>query len=230
MHVKGLEMPRQEPRFSKGFALGHATANRGADHLYGLPALDLGGNWPVARRLFPPEMVERLMDTEDETYKPDMLIYGEHFCAIVDALGICKFSTSEEYSLLPDDLARGLQAQGMPISGDGLLEIGERIVNLERLYNIREGLGRADDHLPRRFDQPLPLLTSEIDPASGTTRLGAPAAVGELRDFEAMLDRYYQLRGWDADGRPTAATLERLGLRFDVGADSKTASMATTTG
>ncbi len=212
MQVKGLEMPRQEPRFAKGFGLGHATSNRGADHLYGLPAMDLGGNWEVARRIFPSEILEQLMDPEDETYKPDMLIYGEHYCAITDALGICKFSTTEEYSLLPDDVAQGLQALGMAITGEGLLEIGERIVNLERLYNVREGLGRADDRLPRRFSEPLPLLTSETDPATGETRLGAQLTVGQLFDFEAMLDRYYHLRGWDAQGRPTEATLTRLGL------------------
>ena len=236
MHVKGLEMPRQEPRFAKGFALGHATSNRGADHLYGLPALDLGGNWPVARRLFPPEIVEQLMDPEDETYKPDMLIYGEHYCAIVDALGICKFSTTEEYSLLPDDLARGLRAQGLEITGDGLLEIGERIVNLERLYNVREGLGRADDHLPRRFAEPLTLFASETVPAAeaaagsatsgAATRLGAPAAVGQLFDFEAMLDHYYRLRGWDANGCPVPATLQRLGLPGDTRAGPREAAPA----
>ena len=212
MQVKGLELPRQEPRFAKGFGLGHATSNRGADHLYGLPAMDLGGNWEVARRIFPAEILEQLMDPEDETYKPDMLIYGEHYCAITDALGICKFSTTEEYSLLPDDVARGLQAQGMEMTGQGLLEIGERIVNLERLYNVREGLSRADDHLPRRFSEPLPLLASETDPATGETRLGAQLKVGQLFDFEAMLDRYYHLRGWNAQGQPTAATLGRLGL------------------
>ncbi|MBI3362770.1 MAG: aldehyde ferredoxin oxidoreductase family protein, partial [Chloroflexi bacterium] len=139
MHVKGLEMPRQEPRFSKGFGLGHATSNRGADHLYGLPAIDLGGNWATARKIFPAEIVEPLMDTEDETYKPDMLIYGEHYCAVTDALGICKFSTAEEYSLLPDDLAPGLRALGIETDGAALLEIGEPIVNLERLCNVREG-------------------------------------------------------------------------------------------
>jgi aldehyde:ferredoxin oxidoreductase len=100
----------------------------------------------------------------------------------------------------------------MEITGQGLLEIGERIVNLERLYNVREGLSRADDHLPRRFTEPLPLLTSETDPATGETRLGAQFMVGKLFDFEAMLDRYYLLRGWNTQGQPTEATLERLGL------------------
>ena len=213
MHVKGLELPRQEPRFAKGFGLGHATSNRGADHLYGLPAIDVSGNWDTARAIFPGEIVEKLMDPVDETYKPDMLIYAEHYCAVTDALGICKFSTAEEYSLLSDDLATGLRALGIEMTGATLLEIGEGIVNLERLYNVREGLSRADDHLPRRFTQePLPLRASETDPITGKTGLGDSIRVGQLFDFGAMLDRYYCLRGWDAEGRPTTATLARLGL------------------
>lgn len=213
LHVKGLEMPRQEPRFAKGFGLGHATSNRGADHLYGLPSMDVSGNWDKARQIFAPEIVDQLMDPADETYKPDILIHGEHFSAIVDSLGVCKFSTVEQYSLLPDDLAPGLRALGIETTGTALLEIGERIVNLERLYNAREGLGRADDHLPARFTQePLPLYANETDPATGETRLGAVLRTGQLFDFEKMLDRYYRLRGWSQDGRPTPATLARLGL------------------
>ena len=213
LHVKGLELPRQEPRTAKGFGLGHATSNRGADHLYGLPALDLSGNWETARKIFPAEILDQLMTPDDETYKPDMLIYGEHYCALTDALGICKFSTTEEYSLLPEDLAPGLTALGIQTDAATLLEIGERIVNLERLYNVREGFRRKDDQLPRRFTQePLPVLENVPDPVTGHTRLGRTLSVARLYDFDAMLDRYYRLRGWDADGCPQPATLERLGL------------------
>ncbi len=213
LHVKGLELPRQEPRVAKGFGLGHATSNRGADHLYGLPAMDLSGNWETARKIFPAEIVEQLMTPDDETYKPDMLIYGEHYCAITDSLGICKFSTTEEYSLLPEDLLPGLAALGIETDAAALLEAGERIVNLERLYNVREGFRRKDDQLPRRFTQEsLPVLENVLDPVTGQTRLGQPLAVARLYDFDAMLDRYYRLRGWDADGCPRPATLERLGL------------------
>jgi aldehyde:ferredoxin oxidoreductase len=213
MQVKGLEMPRQEPRFAKGFGLGHATANRGADHLYALPAIDLSGSWDVARKIFPEEILEGLMDPANETYKPDMVIYGEHFCAITDSLGICKFSTTEEYSQLPADLLPGLNAKGFSMTEDKLLEAGERIVNLERLYNIREGLGRKDDHLPERFTgEELPLLANEVDEKSGKTYLGGYLRSGALKDFDAMLDRYYQLRGWDLNGCPKKATLNRLGL------------------
>lgn len=217
MQVKGLELPRQEPRFAKGFGLGHATSNRGADHLYGLPAIDLAGAWDVANRLFPVEIVPELMDPANEKYKADMVVYGEHFCAVTDALGICKFSTIEEYALFPEDLAPGvtaLRAAGRPVTGADLLLVGERIVNLERLYNVRQGLSRADDRLPARFTaEPAPLYEYEEDPATGEmTRSAEPIRYGLLHDFDAMLDRYYDLRGWTRDGVPTAETLARLGL------------------
>jgi aldehyde:ferredoxin oxidoreductase len=216
LHVKGLELPRQEPRVAKGFGLGHATSNRGADHLYALPAIDLGGAWDVAQRIFPAKIVPELMETDNERFKADVVIYGEHFCAVTDALGICKFSTTEEYSLLPDDLAPGLAALwDEPLTGDDLLQIGERIVNLERLYNVREGLSRADDRLPARFlEEAVPLFAFERDPETGSLRQ-SPEPIGHARiyDFEAMLDRYYRLRGWSPNGVPTPATLHRLGLK-----------------
>lgn len=214
MQVKGMELPRQEPRIAKGFGLGHATANRGADHLYALPTIDLAGNLEAAERLFPGEIVPQLMDTDDETYKPDLVIFSEHYSAVSDALGVCKFTTTETFALYPEDIARGLGALwGEPISGEQLLMAGERIVNLERFYNVRLGLSRADDRLPDRFiSQPLEVYTFERE-AEGTVRPSSqPVHVGRLRDFEAMLDRYYRLRGWDERGRPTQETLERLEL------------------
>ncbi len=213
MQVKGLEMPRQEPRFAKGFGLGHATSNRGADHLYAMPAIDLGGNWDVARKIFPADILDGLMDPANETYKPDMVVYGEHYNAVTDSLGICKFSTTEEYSQMPADLLPGLDALGVSLTEEKLLEIGERIVNLERLYNVREGMDRQDDYLPRRFtSEPLPLLANITDPATGKTLLSSYLRSGKISDFDAMLDRYYKIRGWDANGRPLMTTLDRLGL------------------
>lgn len=215
MQVKGLELPRQEPRFAKGFGLGHATSNRGADHLYAMPAIDLAANWDAARHIFDAQIVPELMDPANEKYKPDMVVYGEHFCAITDALGICKFSTVEEYSLFPEDLAPGVAALwDKPVVGQDLLTIGERIVNLERMFNIREGLSRADDRLPRRFtEERAPLYEFEPDPDTGEMHQSEePLRYGLIEDFDAMLDRYYDLRGWSRDGVPTVETLRRLGL------------------
>lgn len=215
MHVKGMELPRQEPRIAKGFGLGHATSNRGADHLYALPTIDLAGNLEAAERLFPEAMVPRLMDVDEEAYKPDLIVLTEHYCAVSDALGVCKFSTAETYALYPEDLARGLSALwGRQISGDELMTVGERIVNLERLYNAELGLDRADDRLPERFtSEPLAVHTLERDDETGDVDVSAdPIHVGRLRDFNGMLDRYYRLRGWDSRGVPTDKKLRQLGL------------------
>ncbi|MDY7078362.1 MAG: aldehyde ferredoxin oxidoreductase family protein [Chloroflexota bacterium] len=215
MQVKGMEIPRQEPRIAKGFGLGHVTSNRGADHLYALPTIDLAGNLDAAQRFFPTEIVPALMETDDEAYKPDLVAFSEHYCAVSDALGVCKFTTAETYALYPEDLAAGLSALwGREISGEELLTAGERIVNLERLYNVRLGLSRADDCLPERFtSEPLEVYAFERDEATGDVRsTSGPVHVGRLHDLDAMLDRYYRLRGWDENGLPTLGTLRRLGL------------------
>jgi len=215
MQVKGMEIPRQEPRVAKGFGLGHATANRGGDHLYALPTIDLAGNLDAARLFFPSEIIPALMEADDETYKPDLVVFSEHYCAVSDALGVCKFTTAETYAIYPEDLARGLSALwGREVSGEELLTAGERIVNLERLYNVRLGLSRADDRLPDRFtSEPLEVHAFDRDGATGEARpLPEPVHVGRLHNFEAMLDRYYRLRGWDENGIPTPETVRRLGL------------------
>jgi len=209
MHVKGMELPRQEPRIAKGFGLGHTTSNRGADHLYALPTIDLAGNLEAARRFFPPEIVPRLMDTDDETCKPDLVVLSEHVCALSDALGVCKFTTAETYALYPEDLAAGLSALGgREVTAQELLTTGERIVNLERLYNVRLGLSRTDDRLPERITgEPLPVYLFD-----GGRPSADPVHVGRIHNLDAMLDRYYRLRGWDENGIPRPETLARLGL------------------
>ncbi len=214
MQVKGVEMPRQEPRVAKSFGLGHATGNRGADHLYALPTIDTAGNWDAARKIFPEEQLPRLMDSADETYKADIVKYGEDYCAVIDSMGVCKFSTAETYVVTIDDLAKGLTALSNPFSGKELLEAGERIVNLERMYNVRHGLDSKDDRLPERFTkEPLEIYTYLPSPEGcDAVRSEKPITVTVINDFDTMLMRYYQLRGWDKNGKPELQTIERLDL------------------
>ncbi len=200
MQVKGLEIPSQEPRVAKGFGLGHATSNRGADHLYALPTIDTAHLEHAGRALLPHTMPE-LMDMANEKYKPDLVKFSEEYCAVADALGVCKFSTVETYSLYPEDLARGISALGRRITADELLQIGERIVNLERMYNVRLGLSAKDDRLPERFmREPLPV------------KHGDTVTYHRIEDFDGMLARYYKLRGWDENGVPTQEKLRELEL------------------
>jgi len=200
MEVKGLEIPSQEGRVAKAFGLGHATSNRGADHLYGLPTID-AAYLDAIRSAWFPDAMPSIMDPDDETYKPDLLVLSENYCAVADSLGVCKFSTVETWALGPEDLASALSALGTDIDTEGLLRCGERIVNLERMYNVRLGLTRADDRLPERFtSEPLPV------------REGTRVVEHRLHDFPAMLSRYYHLRGWSPNGVPTELKREALGL------------------
>lgn len=200
MEVKGLEIPSQEGRVVRGFALAHATSNRGADHLYGLPTIDTAHLEEAGATMLPHVMPD-VMDPRDERTKPDLVVLGEHYCAVSDALGVCKFSTVETYPLYPSDLARGLTALGHEMTADELLRAGERIVNLERMYNVRLGLTVADDRLPSRF--------AEEDLV---VQHGQNVKRYRVENMDGMLARYYELRGWDANGIPTNAKLKELGL------------------
>jgi len=85
---------------------------------------------------------------------------------------------------------------------------------LERMINVRLGLSRKDDRLPERFTtEPLAVHAYTCDETGeGTVRSKEPVHFGRITDFDAMLDRYYSLRGWDHQGIPTSQTLNRLGL------------------
>jgi len=200
MEVKGLEIPSQEGRVAKAFGLGHATSNRGADHLYGLPTIDAAGIRGAAEAYLAHAMPS-VLDPDDEQYKPDLLVLSEHYCAVADALGVCKFSTVESWALYPEDLAEALSSLGFRTSPTELLWAGERIVNLERVYNVRIGAGSVDDRLPARFLKD-PLIV----------RHGDREAEHRLYDFPGMLARYYELRGWTENGIPTAERLRALDL------------------
>jgi aldehyde:ferredoxin oxidoreductase len=212
MHVKGLETPRQEPRTNRGLALGHVTSARGADHLYGLSTIDQTKNKEAAERYFP-GAGEEILDVFSQKYKPQVLKFTEAFAAVSDALGICKFSTLEAYALGPEDIAEGMSACfGRTVTMEELLQAGERIVNLERMYNIRHGMDRKDDMLKDRFlKEPMTVyvekegeLTEEV------------WKEGLLVELDSMLDEYYKERGWTNRGIPTEDKLRELELDFLV--------------
>jgi aldehyde:ferredoxin oxidoreductase len=183
MAVKGLELPAYDPRGAMGQALAYATSNRGGCHLRGYMV-----GWEV---LGSPKMLPRF----NLSGKTDILVRIQNFSRVTDSLVTCKFL---EYSVGYDHLSRLLSAAtGVDYSISSLQTIGERIWNLERLYNLREGIARADDTLPARFlKEPL-----EEGPSSG-----------RVVDLEKLLGDYYQSRGWDEEGVPTSDKLEALGL------------------
>lgn len=197
-HVKGLEIFQADPRAIKGYALGNAVASRGADHLRSEPSFEFTQNGEEGlRRYGAAESAFRL----EYKGKGRLVKHYEELAALADCLNACKNTIVNMEVLDFDRAARILTcAVGQNISGIQIQRACERIVNLERLYLVREGIRRKDDYLPKRFlEEPLP-------PDSG------PSA-GSVVELEPMLDEYYAARGWNIEtGIPTEAKLEELNL------------------
>jgi aldehyde:ferredoxin oxidoreductase len=196
MQVKGLEIIMADPRGLKGFGLGFAVASRGGDHLRSEPFVELSDDPVIGEKMFGvPEATLRLANKG----KGKLVSYFEDWCAVIDSLEPCK-NIMQNMGILTFDRASEVieAATGLRMSPAEVRRVGERIVNLERAFNVREGIGRRDDSLPRRFrEEPLP----------------EGASKGTVFDQEPMLDEYYTERGWDGEtGIPTRTTLLRLGL------------------
>ncbi|MBI9104521.1 MAG: aldehyde ferredoxin oxidoreductase family protein [Spirochaetales bacterium] len=212
MEVKNVEIPRQEGRVLKAMALAHATSNRGADHLYALPTIDLTGNLDIVSKV--PSLKAcgpELMETSSEKFKAEMVRYTEACNALADALGICKFTFTETYAILPADLAEGLRALGIDISDEELFHAGERIVTIERMYNVKHGFSRKDDTLPgRNLHEPLNVYVEPKEIGTIHEETAELVKEGLLVNLEPMLDDYYRLGGWDRNGIPLEKRLKEL--------------------
>lgn len=199
MHVKGLEISAQDGRAQKSMGLAHATSARGADHLYAYAVLDeLGFEDALAER-FGEERLPEIGDRLNPMYKAFMVKESEDLCALVDSLVICKFGTGWPPVFYFKDLAEIVSAAtGFKLNETDMRITGERIVNMNRAFNVRLGITRKDDMLPDRFlNEPAPE--------------GPPK--GHVVELEQMLDEYYEHRRWDKKtGLPTRYGLERLGL------------------
>ncbi|MFW9908652.1 MAG: aldehyde ferredoxin oxidoreductase family protein [Candidatus Thorarchaeota archaeon] len=202
MTVKKQEIAGQEPRAQKSMGLAAVTAARGADHLYAFPVLDEAGFDEDIKKRFGEEYLPEMADRLNPKYKGIMVKECEDFMVMVESVGLCKYGTQIPPEFYYDDVALALKVHnGLDLSSAELQEIGERIVNLNRLFNARFGVTRKDDCLPDR-------LTKEKAP------LGPSA--GEVVELDQMLDEYYSVRGWDqTTGLPLKETLERLGLEKD---------------
>jgi len=190
IHVKGLELPMHDPRAFVDMATNYATANRGACHLEAISYWrGYGLEWPGWGYTGP-------YDRLDSTGKGRVAYDFQNYMSVFNPLGLCKFIVKG--GVEPATVARWVSlALGWDLDADNLLHLGEKLFNLRRLINVRYGIRRKDDTLPRR------LLT--LPRPSGS-------AQGVLPDLENMLAEYYQLRGWTADGVPGPEKLAELGL------------------
>jgi len=188
IHAKGLELPAYEPRAAKLHGLSMATSNIGGSHMYGYARQEISGKGG-------PRPIDRFADEG----KGDVAAYNQIGKAIEETAILCNFADSGMTSeLLGDLLAAGT---GFPELRDAeyLNAVGERIVCLERCFNVREGFSRKDDILPERMlTEPLP----DAGPATGQV----------VRNLDALLDEYYDSLGYSGDGIPTPETLRRLEL------------------
>ena len=200
MHVKGMEIAAQDGRAQKSMGLAHVTSSRGADHLKAFPTIDETGYPDEARRRYGEAYLPAMADPLATEHKALLVRDGEDLGAVADSVGLCKSGGTHVLAeIYWADIAAALEAAtGMEMPVDRLKRVGERIYNLQRCYNARHGITRADDRLPRRF--------SEDPSPSGHAR-------GQVIDVGPMLDEYYRLRGWDLQtGWPSTEKLRELGL------------------
>jgi aldehyde:ferredoxin oxidoreductase len=189
-HVKGLELPYHDPRAFSGLGLNYATGARGACHLEG-PSHWRGFGWEWPGWLEGPH--DRFASDREAVR---VTIAFQDFMVVLNSVGLCKFMAMS--GLTPARTADLVSAAtGWDWSAADLMRAGERLFTLKRLVNVRLGVRARDDRLPQR-------ILSEPRPSGG--------AAGALPDLEAMLPLYYQMRGWDTEGRPTTKRLEELGL------------------
>jgi aldehyde:ferredoxin oxidoreductase len=183
--VKGMEIAGHSARGLRGMSLSYSTSTRGGSHHDGRPKYVM----PESDPGFAPQ--------------PEYIQKNQYFTACGDSMVICRFTAERGFGMmLTEELATALNyVTGWDMSVADLETIGERVYNLERLINVRRGVSRKDDTLPYRvMNEPIP-----EGPAKGRYCTQA--------DLDAMLDEYYQLRGWTADGIPTDDKLAELGLK-----------------
>jgi len=200
IHGKGLEAPAHDARSGKALAVTYGTANRGMCHIHPLEgmAYDSGKfDFGMVKYGLPdPNTVHRW----DEKGKGKSVKILQDGLIVPDILSTCKFFLYGGLNI--DNYADMLSAlTGWEIDGWELLKVGERVTNLQRLFNMREGFGRNDDLIPKR---------ARKIPSFGIYKDEQRCAI---KDYEGMLNEYYEARGWDLiTGKPSKEKLRELGL------------------
>ncbi len=183
MSVKGQEFPAYDPRGIQGMGLAYATSNRGACHLRG---------YTVSSEVLGIPFKTDPLVTEG---KAELVKAFQDATAAVDSAGLCVFTT---FAWSLENIAPQVDAAcAGDWSVDRMLEVGERVWNLERDFNLRAGMTPDQDTLPKRLLKE----AANIGPAQG-----------RVNDLDQMLPEYYELRGWTTDGKIKPETLDRLGL------------------
>ena len=195
MQVKGLELPAYDVRGLKAHGLNFATSYTGADHNRGYALSEVLG-MPL------PAPVERLAIEG----KGALAKFNQDYCGAYDVPTLREFTVQIALGGAAQAVVGQLltAVTGIEYSEADVWTLGERLNNLARMFNVREGFSRKDDTLPRR------LMEEPIARGASKGELISP------EQLNTMLDEYYAVRGWDADGTPTLEKLHELGLDFTV--------------
>jgi len=187
-HIKGLELPGYDLRTLKTAALGFSVSFRGACHL--------------RNGAYSPDVKGKVNRFKIEPGRGKMIADESKMYNIIDSLIVCKFSRGTYYDGWKDLANYYTLATGIPMTPEEMILAGERIENLARLFNIREGKGtRKYDTLPWKIENcPVP----DEGPAKGV--------VVSEEEFQIGLDDYYAARGWTPNGVPTVEKLKEVGL------------------
>lgn len=196
IHVKGQEIPMHEPRLKHGLGIGYALSSTGAEHMKNFH--DDGLTNQDRMQGFATLSIFDALPLKDLSVKKiKSLIYLTNWRAVENSLVFCffmPFSINQETELLK-------AVTGWDASTWELMKFGERVNNMERMFNIREGFNKEDDWLPARFFEP---HTS-----------GALEKISvDARKFDEARDIYYNIMGWNTDGIPTKIKLNELDIEW----------------
>jgi len=195
-HVKGMDMMEVDPRGFSSWGLMFAVSSRGADHVR---AYDVSQIMPFSNEeLVAIAGTPEVKDMFSPQGKGRSVAFFENIRAVADSMEVCRFVTRGKLGF-PENLVGMLCAvTGLDFTADQLYTLGERIVNVERLFNLKAGMTRAQDTLPERYlKEPLP----------------DGAARGKTVPLAKMVEDYYKARDWSlSSGFPSREKLENLGL------------------
>jgi aldehyde:ferredoxin oxidoreductase len=195
-HVKGMEIVGTDPRGFPAWGLGYATSSRGACHMRAYSVFEYGGmTEDEMLRISGTTAIQERLSWKG---KGKAVAYEEGMRCVSDSLEMCDFLTRSTFGFPEEQVGLIRAVSGREYTPEELRLVGERIYNLERLFNLREGLTPADDTLPERFLQE-PLVEG--------------ASKGYVCPLEPMLEEYYEARDWDREtGYPSPSKLKELGL------------------
>ncbi len=207
IQAKGLEQSRVETRHALSYALAFMVNPRGPDHLMTETLAEFGLS-PEMR-----DLIEKITghreyaDARRTEGRAEIVRWHEDCYCVTDSLGMCVFTSTAQYFITPEIMARLFSAAlGESVTEDQIMRLGRKIVTLEKCFNVREGATRKDDVLAWR------LMNEESSDFPGE------GAINSFEKMNPMLDRYYEMHGWDKETSwPTRETLESLDLAHLAG-------------